>query len=383
MMRVFFLHYAHEAGLRPDAGGFRKLWELARATRRLGHDAVVFHPRTQPPLVDVPARAYPVIGMRAVRPLSAWLAMAAIARHEGRRRRPDIVYYRHGLNVLPLAVARRLGARPVLEVNADVQEFLACEPANALRRRMFALAERINVRHAHHVVAVTGGLADALVRRHRVVEARVDVIPSGTDTDHFRPDETSVVRRRLGLAPDRPTIGFVGLFYRHQGVSTLLDALAAVRQSVPNVSGLLVGDGVMRHEWQARVRALGLADVVRFTGQVPYSAVPGWIAAMDIVVAPFVRTRGETSPFKVLDAMACGRPVVASALPSIEPLAASGGLVTVPPDDPARLSETLIELIVDDARREKLGAAGREFVVREHDWRRIAARLLETLGACP
>jgi glycosyltransferase involved in cell wall biosynthesis len=381
-MRVFFLHYAHETGVRPDAGGFRKLWELARATRRLGHDAVLFHPRTQPPLLDVPSRAYPVVDARAVRPLTAWSTMAAAVLREGRHRRPDIVYYRHGLNVLPLIVARLLHARSTVEVNADLQEFLASEHAGAGLRRAFALAESINVRHAHHVVALTPGLADTLTRRHRP-SARVDVIPSGTDAEHFRPDAPRVVRQRLRLDPDRPTIGFVGLFYRHQGVSILLDALAAVRQSVPAVAALLVGDGVMRHEWETRARSLGLSDVAHFAGQIPYADVPGWINAMDVVVAPFAGTRGETSPFKVLDAMACGRPVIASALPSMEPLAASGGVVTVPPDDPALLSEALIELIVDARRREKLGAAGREFVTREHDWRRIAARLVEALRERP
>src|SRR5207302_1140948 len=80
----------------------------------------------------------------------------------------------------------------------------------------------------------------------------------------------------------------------------------------PGVTGLIVGDGLMREGWQRYARERGVADVVRFAGQVPYAEVPAWLSAMDVVAAPFTADRGETSPFKVLDAMACARPVVAS-----------------------------------------------------------------------
>jgi len=381
-MRVLFLGYAHERGLRPDAGGFRKLWELAWALQAAGHEVVVLYPRLpgHEPLRAVPCRAYPVLDAPYVRPLTAYLSMGACALRLGWRRRPDAVYFRSGANVLPLGLARALGAAAVLEVNADTEEFHRVEGAGAVRRWLWRTLEGWNARRSAAIVALTPGLKRMLVTRYGVPEARVRVIPSGTDVAHFTPEDPAAARRRLGLDPSHAVVGFVGLFYRHQGVPTLLHALARLGTAGVPVLGLVVGDGVMRAAWEALARSLGLVEAVRFTGQVPYERVPAFLAAMDVVAAPFTAGRGETSPFKILDAMAAERAVVASALPSIRALAeASGALTLVPPDDPAALAAALRDLLADPARRGALARRGREFVVARHGWDKIADVLAATL----
>jgi glycosyltransferase involved in cell wall biosynthesis len=380
-MRILFLTYAYERGLAADAGGFRKLWELARALGRLGAEPLVLYPGLpgHRPLLPVPSRAYPVVDAPLLRPLTAYLAMVASALVEGRRR-IDVVYFRSGLNVLPLLLGPALGARLVLEVNANAGEFLEREGASRLRRGLFARAERLNARRSDRVVAITEGLKRMLVARYGLAPAKVLVIPSGTDPDHFRPEDPALARERIGLPPDVQTVGFVGLFYRHQGVPTLLEALARLRGRVPRLLGLVIGDGVMRGAWEALARGLGLGATVRFPGQVPYAEVPTYLSALDVVVAPFTGDRGETSPFKVLDAMASGRPVVATALPSIRELSeGSGALTLVPPDDAEALADALEGLLADPGRREALGQKGREYVVAQHAWDRIAERLLAAL----
>lgn len=381
-MRVLFLSYAYEPGLVADAGGFRKLWELARALVALGGEATVLYPRLpgHRPLHPVPARAYPVLDRPLLRPLSAWLAMLAVGWREGRRRRADVVYFRSGTNVLPLLLGPLLGARVVLEVNADVQEFLRGAGAGAARRWLAQALERLKARRSDLVVTVTPGLARMVVARYGVPVARVALIPSGTDPARLAPGDPGAARRRLGLDPARAIVGFVGFFYRHQGVDTLLRALARLHGAPDAPLGLIVGDGVQRAAWEALARDLGLAGPVRFTGQVPYERLPDYLNAMDVVVAPFTGDRGETSPFKVLDAMACGRPVVASDLPSVRALAdASGALTLVPPDDPAALAVALRALLADPARRAALGRRGREFVAVHHAWDKIARDLLAAL----
>lgn len=381
-MRIFFLSYAHEAGLVADAGGFRKLWELAAALGRRGAEALVLYPDLpgHRPLTAVPCRAYAVLDAPVLRPLTAYVSGMARAVALGRRQRPDVVYFRSGVNVLPLILKRALGARAVLEVNADGLEFLERQGAGLLARWLFRRAEGLNARRSDLIVAITPGLKEMLVVRYGIPPAKVSVIPSGTDPDHFSPEEPGRARLRIGLDPDRPVVGFVGLFYRHQGVSTLLEALTRLRPVFPKLEGLIVGDGVMRGEWEAQAHRLGMADAVRFPGQVPYAQVPAYLNAMDVMVAPFTADRGETSPFKVLDAMACGRPVVASAIASVRPLAdASGALTLVPPDDPGALAEALGSLLADPSRRRALGERGRAFVVAHHAWDRIAERLLAAL----
>jgi glycosyltransferase involved in cell wall biosynthesis len=378
-MRILFLSYAYEPGLTADAGGFRKLWELAAALGRRGATVEVLYPRLarHRPLRAVPARSYPVLDRRLVRPLTAYTSMLAAAL--ATRPRPDVVYFRAGTNVLPLLLRRALGSRVVLEVNADPLEFLAVEGARASARRLARWTLGVSARASDLVVALTPGLARRLIEDFGVARDKVVVIPSATDPAHFAPVEPSLARRRVGIEPDRPVVGFMGLFYRHQGVPTLLHALAKLRPGMPRLLALIVGDGVMRRPWQALARALHLDDVVRFTGQVPYEEAPAYFNAMDVVVAPFTAHRGETSPFKILDALACARPVVASDLPSVRPLSESGALVLVAPDDPAALANALTALLADPVHRVAMGWKGRGFVEQHASWDRVAASLTEAL----
>ncbi len=381
-MRALFLSYAYERGLVADAGGFRKLWEIAAALKRLGHEVLVLYPKLpgHGPLTPVPCRAYPVLDLPLLRPLTAYVSMVGGALAVGRRLRPDIVYFRSDLNVLPLLLKPGLGTRVVLEVNADALEFLGREGAHPLRREMFRFAEALNARRSDVIVVLTPGLKEMLVARYGIAPEKVQVVPSGTDPTHFAPEEPARARQRIGLDPDRPVVGFVGLFYRHQGVPTLLEALARLRATVPKLGCLIVGDGLMRPAWEALAHRLGIADAVRFPGQVPYRNVPTYLNALDVVVAPFTADRGETSPFKILDALACGRPVIASDLPSVRSLAEGTRAVTlVPPEDPEALAGAIETLLADPDRRRTMGAEGRQFVVARHGWDRIAERLLAAL----
>lgn len=383
-MRIFFLDYSYEAGLRADAGGFRKLWELAAALDRAGHDALVLYPALpgRVPLHPIAAATYPVLDASVLRPLSAYVGMIVRAWRLARERPPDVVYFRSGFNVLPLVLRRLTGARIVLEVNADALDFMRVENSPRWARWLFARLERWAVRASDAVVALTPGLERMLVERYGALPSRIVVVPSGTDVGHFVPADAGECRRRLGLPTGAFIVGFVGLCYRHQGVPTLLDAIARRRSEIPGLFGLIVGDGVMRAAWEAHARALGIADIVRFAGQVPYAEVPRWLNAMDVVAAPFTADRGETSPFKVLDAMACARPVVASDLESVRWLAKqSDALTLVPPDDPEALADALGTLAADPGRRADLGARGRELVDAHHAWDRLVTVLLPVLGA--
>ena len=381
--RFVFLTYSYERGVVGEVGGFRKLWELARALAKQGGDVLVLYPRVrgQRPLAAVPSRAYPVIDAPVLRPLTAYVSMIVAAFGATRGGAGDVVYFRSSRTVLPLLLGALRGCRLVLEVNADALEYQRLEGVGALSRALTRWTEAVNVRFAHRIVTLTPGLRDMLVTRYGARPDVIDVIPSATDPTHFKPEEARAARRRLGLDPERPVVGFVGIFYRHQGVPTLLHALPQLACTVPGVCALIVGDGAMRREWEGLARRLGLDGVVRFTGQVPYADVPAYFNAMDAVVAPFTADRGETSPFKILDALACGRPVVASAIDSVRPLAdETPAVVLTPPDDPDGLAKTLEGLLHDPGRRRTLGLHARALVLARYSWERVAARLQESVG---
>jgi glycosyltransferase involved in cell wall biosynthesis len=296
----------------------------------------------------------------------------------GQQVRPDVVYFRTGLDILPIWLGRLLKARTVLEVNADPAGFFQNEGA-LWWARLVRVAERLNARSSDLVIALTPGLKQVLVERYRLSPHKIVVIPSGTDPDHFTAADLQEAKARLGLQPDQPVVGFVGIFYRHQGVHTLIEALPRILAERPTTRLLLVGDGVMRPHWEALARQLGVLHAITFTGQVPYQEVPRYLQAMDVVVAPFTTDRGETSPFKILDALASERPVIASDLSSIRRLAQGfGGAITlVPPEEPETLAQVVLELLCYPGKREVLGRRGREGILRHYTWPEVARRTRE------
>jgi glycosyltransferase involved in cell wall biosynthesis len=171
-------------------------------------------------------------------------------------------------------------------------------------------------------------------------------------------------------------VGFIGTFYAYQGVDVLIKAAPQILARRPETRFLVVGDGVMRREWEAQAAARGVGAAFIFPGRVPYESVAKYFNAADICVAPFKANRGETSPLKLFDAFACGKPVVASAIPAVKPmLERSGGAVLVPPEAPEALAEALLALIEDEPARRRLGDSGRAFVVGRCTWREVARQV--------
>jgi glycosyltransferase involved in cell wall biosynthesis len=180
--------------------------------------------------------------------------------------------------------------------------------------------------------------------------------------------------------PAAPVAAYAGHLYAWKGVDVFLRALALT----PGVRGLIVGG----HEQEpdlARVRALaaelGLSQRVTFTGLVEPSRVAGLLREATILVLPnpaSAISTNYTSPLKLFEYMAAGRPIVASDLPSIREVLAGGeSALLVTPGDPAAMAEAIERLAADRALGERLASAAHARA-GEYTWARRAERL-ETL----
>lgn len=376
-MRIDIFFYSYEPGLGDEMGGVRKVLGLARGLRHAGHTVRVIAPRflrLREPQVEVVS--YGTLPGRLLRPLSAYLGMVWVAWRRARGARPDLIYAWSNRTVLPGLLARWLGARMVLDVDGDA--FGEQGWRGGLLRALAILgAEWVNCRLAHRVLTITPGLKATVERRYRVPPGKVSVLPGGTDPEVIRPLDSAGCRRTLGLPSDGPVVLFLGILYPHQGVQTLLSAMPGIRERHPGARLVIVGDGPARPSLQAQAQALDLVGSVAFVGRVPYEQVPLYLGASDCCVAPFTAQRGETSPLKLFDYMAAGRPVVASVIPAIADLIeVSGAIVPVPPDDPPRLAQEVSSLLADSVRRQRLGESGRRYVEAHYDWNRRAEQLV-------
>ncbi len=216
--------------------------------------------------------------------------------------------------------------------------------------------------------------------------AQLAWLPPGVDTDTFHPGaDGSAVRAAFGLA-DRPTVVCVSRLVRRKGQDALVAALPLVQAQVPDAALLLVGGGPD----QARIRRLvdraGVADAVRFAGEVPWSQLPAYYAAGNVFAMP-CRTRRagldvEGLGMVYLEASATGLPVVAGTSGGAPEAVQDGTTGTVVPDprSPGAVAAALIPLLTDPARAAALGAAGRDWVVREWRWDLLAQRLAGLLS---
>lgn len=211
-------------------------------------------------------------------------------------------------------------------------------------------------------LAVSRGVRDYLVSQGGLNPAKVRVVANGVDVaaiDAARPG--TVVRRELGLPVGVPVIGLVGrLDHWGKGHKELLSAMASLRERHP-IRALIVGGGRKLDEVRQLAESLGLAGAAHFLG--PRPDVPDLLNAMDIFVLP---SYSEGVSLALLEAMAAGKPVIATAVGGLPEVVTDGdnGLL-IPPRDAGALAGALERLLADPAFAQHLGAKARAHV-REH-----------------
>lgn len=243
-------------------------------------------------------------------------------------------------------------------------------PAQGAKARM-RVAEAIQTLDA--VVTVSraiGDAADAIARPRRPIT----VVPNGADAQVFMPRDHAEARRRLGIPPEGPVISYVGKLVPRKGVDTLVEAmgiLAARSAGAPRL--VMAGIGGMREPLEQRAAELGVADRITWLGKVPHDDV-GWVmSAGDVFVLPSL---SEGLPTVVCEAMACGLPVVATAVdgtPEIVDDPATGLLVQ--PHDAGGLAAALARVLDHPDMARAMAAEALRRSEAEYTWAANARRM--------
>ncbi|MGQ9517444.1 MAG: glycosyltransferase [Anaerolineae bacterium] len=203
----------------------------------------------------------------------------------------------------------------------------------------------------------------------RVFAGKCRVVPLGVNLAWLRDvraEQVEEIRRRF----PGPLLLFVGRLRYYKGVEHVIQAMTRV----PNAALLIVGDGPMRRPWEELARAVGTAERVHFLGEVPDADLPAYYHACDVFVLP-ASQRSEAFGTVLLEAMACGRPVITTELgtgTSWVNRHGETGLV-VPPADPKSLAHAIRTLLADADMRWRMGEAARRRVEEEFTLERMAA----------
>lgn len=270
----------------------------------------------------------PRIGDAVASPLYAASLLADLVR---RRDRVDVILgawaYPDGAAMVMLGAL--LGIPVVLKVHGS--------DLNVIGQRPVVQAHlRRTLPHAAGLVAVSRPLGEAAIALGARPE-RTHTVANGIDRQRFHPRDRVASRRAVGLPEDGRVITCVGRLEREKGALDLVDAFSLVSAAHRDVTLVLVGDGGARKEIEERARRFGGRLLV--AGPQPHDKVPHYLAAANIVTLP---SWNEGTPNAVLEAFACGRRVVATAVGGVPDVLHSDALgALVPARDPAALATAL------------------------------------------
>jgi phosphatidylinositol alpha-mannosyltransferase len=211
-------------------------------------------------------------------------------------------------------------------------------------------------------IAVSEPVVDAFSRYFR---GDWEIIPNGVDTGQFRPDA-----RFRPDASRPPRLLFLGRLDPRNGLDTMLAAMPGVLERHPSAQLIVVGDGPLRGMYERHARPLG--DAVRFVGHV-LDARRAYYSGADMYVCP---TKRASFGITLLEAMACGTPLLVSDIIGFRELVAGGEEAElVPPEDASAWARRIGDLLDDPQRRQRMGEAGRAKAAR-YSWDRIAEQVL-------
>lgn len=254
---------------------------------------------------------------------------------------PDVVHT-HGYraDVVGAAAARRAGVAVVSTVHGFT--------GGGWKNRTYEALQRWMLRGHDGVVAVSDPLVEELMeagvpreRIHRVRNCRSD------EVEFY---DLAAARERLGVEPEVFLLGWVGRLGPEKGLDVLLRAAARIGERAFRIA--VVGEGRGEPAYRALAASLGLADRVRWAGTLPGAA--RFFPAFDLFV---LSSRTEGTPMVLLEAMAAGVPVIASAVGGVPDVVSDREAVLVPPEDPSVLAAAIASAMDDPPRRRALASA--------------------------
>jgi glycosyltransferase involved in cell wall biosynthesis len=284
---------------------------------------------------SIPLRTLPIGRRRLAGLFALRRALAAV--------RPDVVNTHSSTDTWLVALARlTLPTAPPIVRTRHISAPVSTDFAT---RWLYTHATR-------HIVTTGEQLRQTLIRDNGFSAACITSVPTGIDTERFRPADRVQARRTLGLDPDARIIGIVATLRSWKGHLYLIDAFARIAAEDPRLRLVIVGDGPMRDPIRQKVAELGLAARSVLAGR--QDAVETWLQAMDVFCLPSYANEGV--PQALLQAMLTALPVVTTPVGSITEAVTDGvTALIVPPKNVDALAAALRRLLGDAEFARHLG----------------------------
>src|SRR5215213_5610332 len=286
-----------------------------------------------------------------------------------RRERPHVVHTHTAKAGFVGRIAARLARVPVVLHTFHGHVFHGY--FSPVKTRLFLLIERLGARLSTRIITISPRLREEIAQFGVTGREPIEVIPLGFELEVFAAQgrASGGFRRSLGLPPGAKLIGAVGRLVPIKNIPLLLEAAALARKEDPDIRVVLVGDGALREELEARAEALGLGQAVTFAGW--RRDLASVYAELDAVV---ISSHNEGTPASLIEAMASGRPVIATRVGGVPDLIVDGETGRlVPPGDVEALAAALLELFREPERTARMAELAQRQMLERHQARRLVA----------
>lgn len=280
-----------------------------------------------------------------------------------RRARPDVIlnYWLYPDGFAAVRVGRALGVPVIVgSIGSDL---------GRIRDRFTCALVRRTLKAADGVITVSEDLRRLAIGLGAQPD-KVTTILNGCDPSVFHPGDRDEARRALGAGLQEEVVLYVGSLFRTKGVAELVVAFGALAASRPQARLVCIGDGPCRGEMLRRAAAAGVPERVTLLGRQPSEVVAAWMRAADVFCLP---SYSEGCPNAIVEALACGRPVVATAVGGIPELVRNGCGLLVPPRQPEPLRAALDSALTACWDTSAIAGTSRR------NWKEVAE---ETLAVC-
>lgn len=265
------------------------------------------------------------------------------------------------------SLVRRLGSPPLIITTHGIMSASAPDWFNILYMKTIG---KWTLKSADKIICYTQMEKDKLVDMLKIDSKKISVIPNGVDTDLFHPDPDTGKRSNQSNAI---TILWAGRFVRGKGVKYMIQAAKILVKEIPDLKILLVGDGPSKGEIEGLIEKFNLKKNVIIKENISNENMPEVYQKSDIFVLPSLN---EGVPKTLLEAMACGKPVVISEFPHLADMIKNAGLM-FPKGDVHALAANIKILIEDKELAQKLGNNGRNKILKDHSWENTVLKTIE------
>jgi len=238
--------------------------------------------------------------------------------------------------------------------------------------RVYRWVERRTVQRADAIIAVGTRQKRWIIDELGADPHKIFHVPNGVDLERFNPHDKRDCRNKFDYSPVDDLVIFIKSYSEQSGIRYLLQAIRIINQRRPSIKLMAIGGGQLKEEMSELARSLEIEESVLFLDRVSNEQIPFLLNMADVYISPSIPMGGaeEVFPLGLLEAMACGKPVIATGIGGQKEIIEGGDNVgiLIPPSDPGAIADAVIELFCDPEKAKEMGKNARKYVESTYSW---------------